>query len=139
MSPSTRRPTRPQRPRYLPRPMAKPVRDEEKDKRDLQAFRKAVGARVDQLRRDRGLEAKQLYGDMQWDKGQYSRKHRGLTPLDDEDVVKLRRLLKAPAGWPFISIEEGLLIEATKGRAAEMLRHMPEILRLLDEERNSRK
>jgi hypothetical protein len=139
VSPSTRRPTKPIGPRYFSRGMAKNTRDSDRDKKALEAFRKTVGQRMDQLRRDRDLEAKQLYGDLGWDKGQYSRKYRGHTPLDDEDVVKLRRLLRAPTGWPYVSVEEGLLIDATKGRAAEMLRHLPEILKLLDEERNGRK
>lgn len=134
MSRSTQRPRQVKRPRYPARPMVKPARNGEKE---LAAFRKKVGGRVDQLRRERELEVKQLCDEMNWDKSEYSRKHRGLTTLTDIDVVKLRRILRAPTGWPYVSLEEGMLIDATKGRGAEMVRHMADILRLLDELRNA--
>jgi hypothetical protein len=115
--------------------MAKPKREEERDKSALLSLRKTIGKRLDDLRRDRGLEAKALYDDMNWHKSEYSRKHRGQTPISDEEIARLVRLLRAPKGWPYISVEEGLLVEALGSRAAEVLKYMHEILALLDERR----
>jgi hypothetical protein len=128
---TTREPRTPRRKPYTPPPMAKTKRDE----KALKDLRETRGRRIDELRRDRSMEAKALYDEMGWHKSEYSRKHRGKTPVDDAEVVMLRRILRAPTGWPDVSVEEGLIVEAFAGRAAEVLKNLPEILKLLDERR----
>jgi hypothetical protein len=135
VSRSTRAPRAPKRPAYTAPRMTKTKRDEEA----LRKLRVTIGRRLDDLRRDRKLEAKGLYGEMHWHKSEYSRKHRGQTPLDDEEIVMLRRILNAPTGWPHVSVEEGLLVEALGERAAEVLKNLPDILRLLDDRRGGKR
>ena len=112
--------------------MPKTKRDEERDAAALREFRRELGRRMDHRRADRGLERKQLYEDMGWEKTAYSRKWRGETTIMDDEIVALRRVLDGPYGWPFISAEEGLLLEALRHRAPEALRHIQEIHALLD-------
>ncbi len=126
-----RHPVRKRTPYTVPH-MPKTARDEQV----LKELREAVGRRIDHLRQDRGMTAKALYGEMEWHKSEYSRKHRGLTPISDEEIVALRRILGAPSvGWPWVSQEEALLLEALGQRAAEVLKHLPKILDLLDAQR----
>lgn len=108
------------------------------DEKALKALRRIVGRRMDALRDDRGLDAKQLYIEMGWEKSAYSRKHRGLTKIEDDEIVLLQRILKEPHPWPFVSVEESLLLKALGGRAAEVLEHLPEIQALLDRHKAKR-
>lgn len=109
-----------------------PVKPSKADEAALKRLRKLWGQRIDALREERGLAAKELYAEIGWHKSEYSRKHRGLTPLDDEEIVMLRRVLRAPTGWPHVSVEEAMLVEALGSRAARVLAKLPEILQLLD-------
>jgi hypothetical protein len=92
---------------------------------------RVIGRRIDDLRAEREKEAKELYGHMGWDKSEYSRKIRGLTAIAPGEAEEIADFLKAPKGWPYVSAEEGLLIEAMGPFAADVLRHLPEILALL--------
>jgi hypothetical protein len=92
---------------------------------------KVIGRRIDDLRAERQIEAKELYGHMAWDKSEYSRKIRGLTAIKPGEAEKVALYLKAPKGWPYVSAEEGVLIEALGPFANDVLRHLSDILALL--------
>lgn len=129
MSRATRRGYVRKRPAYTESGMPKTERDE----RALADLRATVGRRIDQMRRDRSKEVKDLAAEMGWHKSEYSRKHRGQTPVKDEEVIMLRRILGAPSvGWPYISVEEALVVRALGHRAAEVVEHLQEIVELLD-------
>lgn len=99
---------------------------------DLKAFRRVLGKRMDDLRRDREMDVKTVCTEMGWHKSEYSRKYRGETPLMDHEVVRLRRLLRATSPWPYVSIEEGLLLAALGMRTSEVLRRLSDINKILD-------
>jgi transcriptional regulator with XRE-family HTH domain len=103
----------------------------------LRNYRQTLGERMDDLRRDRELSVKDICDALKWHKSEYSRKYRGITPLVDIEIVQLRALLKAPKGWPAISTEEGLLLEALGTRTAEILARITEINALLERSRSS--
>jgi hypothetical protein len=92
---------------------------------------RAIGRRVDDLRAERQMEAKELYAHMKWDKSEYSRKIRGLTAIAPGEAEVIADFLKAPKGWPYVSAEEGLLLEALGPFASDLLRHLPDVLALL--------
>jgi len=52
--------------------------------------------------------------------------------IEDDEVVRLRSILNAPAPWPFISLEDIHLLKALGGRTAEVLEHLTEIVAVLD-------
>jgi transcriptional regulator with XRE-family HTH domain len=93
--------------------------------------KKTIGQRIDALRADRKIEAKELYGFMNWDKSEYSRKIRGLTTVKPGEAEKIAEYLRAPKGWPYVSAEEGQIIEALGPFATDVMRRLPEILSLV--------
>jgi hypothetical protein len=105
------------------------------DEQALTRMRREWGRRMDDLRCERGLAPKELYAALGWDKSAYSRKYRGGAKIEDDEVIILRRVLDAPAPWPYVSLEEALLLAAFPGRAAEVFTHLTEILALLDRHR----
>jgi hypothetical protein len=107
------------------------------DEQALKRMRREIGRRVDVLRGERGLEAKELYTDMGWDKSAYSRKHRGQAKIEDDEVIMLRRLLSAPYPWPYVTLEQAHLLNALGARTGEVLAHLEEITALLDRHRHS--
>jgi hypothetical protein len=92
---------------------------------------KTIGKRINDLRIERGLEAKQFYDLMKWEKGEHSRKVRGLTPIWPGEASKAAEILRAPRGWPYITTEEGALVEALGSSVTDVLRRLPEILAML--------
>lgn len=93
--------------------------------------KKVIGRRIDDLRAEREMEAKELYGHMGWDKSEYSRKIRGITAIKPGEAEKIAEYLKAPKGWPYVSSEEGQIIEALGPFATDVMRSLPEILAIL--------
>lgn len=93
--------------------------------------KKVIGRRIDDLRAERGMEAKELYGHMSWDKSEYSRKIRGLTTVTPGEAEKIAAFLRAPRGWPYVSHEEGQIIEILGPFATDVMRRIPEILELV--------
>ena len=123
---ATRR-TRATKPRrYSPAPMAKKTRRPTPPGERFS--KKTIGRRIDDLRAERGMEAKELYQHMSWDKSEYSRKIRGLTAVKPGEAEKVAAYLKAPKGWPYVSAEEGQIIEILGPFATEVMRHLPDIL-----------
>ncbi len=80
---------------------------------------------------------KELYAEMGWEKTAYSRKYRGKMKIEDDEVIALRRILRAPAPWPFVSLEDAAILAAFRGRTGEVFQHLGEILKLLDEKKKS--
>lgn len=92
---------------------------------------KIIGPRINALRVERGFSAKAFYEEMDWEKGEHSRKVRGLTPIWGGEAGRAARILRAPRGWPYITVEEGMLLDALGDRAAQVLQHFGEILEML--------
>jgi hypothetical protein len=106
MSP-TRGPTRPPGDGYSPRVPAKKGRSPggRFDERE-------ISARVEKLRRDRGVEVKEICAAIGLEKWDWSRKVRL-----DRSTFSIRELgliadyLDAPTGWPFVAPEVGQLLD----------------------------
>jgi transcriptional regulator with XRE-family HTH domain len=66
-----------------------------------------IGRRINQRRVEKHLEVKQILDALGWDKGEYSRKTRGLAPLYLGEVSILWEILgNGEPGWPFVTVEE---------------------------------
>lgn len=86
---------------------------------------KEVGRRIDDRRIELGLQVKDVLAELGWDKGEYSRKTRGLTPLFLGECSKLFVLLKGWTGFPFVDKAEGSILDAIgAGRLAEILDYL---------------
>lgn len=71
-----------------------------------------IAARVEALRRARGVEIKRICADLGMEKWDWSRKVRlDRSSFTIEELGKIAELLKAPMGWPFIPIEVGEILE----------------------------
>ena len=86
---------------------------------------KKVGKRIDDRRIELGIEVKDVCEDLDWDKGEYSRKTRGLTPLYLGECSRLFVLLKGWTGFPFVDQAQGAVLDAIGvGRLAEILDYL---------------
>lgn len=83
-----------------------------------------VGRRIEDRRVELGLETKAVYQEMGWDKGEYSRKTKGATPIWMAEYSKLFVMLKGWPGFPFVDRAEGVALEALKDRLPEILRFL---------------
>lgn len=83
---------------------------------------KDLGHKIDALRRKRGMPAKAFYEEIGWDKGEYSRKTRGLTPLTIEECGRAADILDAGMGFPFVDSDTSEILDALKrGELSQML------------------
>lgn len=81
-----------------------------------------IGKRIEELRRVRGLSSSAVYAVMGWNKGEYSRKTRGETPIWAAEYAKLHAILDGWPGFPFVDEEQGRLLQLLKERRPEVLR-----------------
>lgn len=85
---------------------------------------KRVGKIINDRRIELGLEVKQILPEIGWDKGEYSRKTRGLTPLWLWECSRLAVILKGWYGFPFVDKNEGTALEAFRDRLPEILQYL---------------
>lgn len=71
-----------------------------------------ISARVEKLRRDRGVEVKEICAAVGLEKWDWSRKVRlDRSSFSIQELGLIADYLDAPTGWPFVALEVGMLLD----------------------------